>query len=47
VALNPVSYWMDRPVGRPRAAAADLAGRIAEQAGLAREKLEGFLQDDV
>ncbi|AZO38884.1 MAG: LysR family transcriptional regulator [Mesorhizobium sp.] len=47
VALNPVSYWMDRPVGRPRAAAADLAGRIAEQAGLAREKLEAFLQDDV
>ncbi|RVC72900.1 LysR family transcriptional regulator [Mesorhizobium sp. M2A.F.Ca.ET.046.02.1.1] len=47
VALNPVSYWMDRPVGRPRAAAADLAGRIAEQAGLAREKLEAFLKDDV
>ena len=47
VALNPVSYWMDRPVGRPRAAAADLAGRIAEQAGLAPEKLEAFLQDDV
>ena len=46
VALNPVSYWMDRPVGRPRAAAADLAGRIAEQAGLAPEKLEAFLQDD-
>lgn len=47
VALNPVSYWMDRPVGRPRAAAADLARRIAEQAGLAPEKLEAFLQDDV
>ena len=46
VALNPVSYWMDRPVGRPRAAAADLARRIAEQAGLAPEKLETFLQDD-
>ncbi|TGP84096.1 LysR family transcriptional regulator, partial [bacterium M00.F.Ca.ET.222.01.1.1] len=29
VALNPVSYWLDRPVGRPRAAAADLARRIA------------------
>ncbi|TIP05389.1 MAG: LysR family transcriptional regulator [Mesorhizobium sp.] len=46
VALNPVSYWMDRPIGRPRAAAADLARRIAEQAGLAPEKLEAFLQDD-
>ena len=46
VALNPVSYWLDRPVGRPRAAAADLARRIAEQAGLALEKLEAFLQDD-
>ncbi|RUW28173.1 LysR family transcriptional regulator, partial [Mesorhizobium sp. M1A.F.Ca.IN.020.06.1.1] len=45
VALNPVSYWLDRPVGRPRAAAADLARRIAEQAGLAPEKLEAFLQD--
>ncbi|MEI9404979.1 LysR family transcriptional regulator [Mesorhizobium argentiipisi] len=47
VTLNPVSYWMDRPVGRPRAAAADLARRIAEQAGLAPEKLEAFLQDDL
>ncbi|RWB77000.1 MAG: LysR family transcriptional regulator [Mesorhizobium sp.] len=46
VALNPVSYWMDRPIGQPRAAAADLARRIAEQAGLAPEKLEAFLQDD-
>jgi DNA-binding transcriptional LysR family regulator len=46
VALNPVSYWMDRPVGRPRAAAADLARRIAEQAGLAPEKVEAFLRDD-
>lgn len=45
-ALNPVSYWLDRPVGRPRAAAADLARRIAEQAGLASARLEAFLQDD-
>jgi LysR family glycine cleavage system transcriptional activator len=44
--LNPVSYWLDRPVGRPRAAAADLAGRIAGQAGLAPERVEAFLQDD-
>ncbi|WP_202292562.1 LysR substrate-binding domain-containing protein [Mesorhizobium sp. 131-2-1] len=46
VALNPVSYWLDRPVGRPRAAAADLARRIAAAAGLATEKLEAFLKDD-
>jgi len=46
VALNPVSYWMDRPVGRPRAAAAELARRIAAQAGLAPETVEAFLQDD-
>lgn len=44
--LNPVSYWLDRPVGRPRAAAADLASRIAGQAGLAPERVEAFLQDD-
>lgn len=46
VALNPVSYWMDRPVGRPRAAAADLARRIGEQAGLPAERVETFLQAD-
>ncbi|RUV34661.1 transcriptional regulator, partial [Mesorhizobium sp. M7A.F.Ca.MR.228.00.0.0] len=34
-ALNPVSYWLDRPIGRPRTAAADLARRIAAEAGLA------------
>ena len=45
-ALNPVSYWLDRPVGRPRAAAADLARRIAEQAKLDPDKLETFLRDD-
>ena len=46
LALNSVSYWMDRPVGRPRAAAAELARRIAAQAGLAPETVEAFLQDD-
>ncbi len=44
VVLNPVSYWLDRPVGRPRAAAADLARRIAAQAGLAPEAVEAFLE---
>lgn len=44
VVLNPVSYWLDRPIGRPRAAAADLARRIAAQAGLAPEAVEAFLE---
>ncbi|MBN9270631.1 MAG: transcriptional regulator, partial [Mesorhizobium sp.] len=44
VVLNPVSYWLDRPTGRPRAAAADLARRIAAQAGLAPEAVEAFLE---
>jgi LysR family glycine cleavage system transcriptional activator len=43
-ALNPVSYWLDRPVGRPRAAAADLARRIAAEAGLAAERIEAFIE---
>ncbi len=44
VVLNPVSYWLDRPTGRPRAAAVDLARRIAAQAGLAPEAVEAFLE---
>jgi DNA-binding transcriptional LysR family regulator len=44
VVLNPVSYWLDRPTERPRAAAADLARRIAAQAGLAPEAVEAFLE---
>ncbi|TIX55736.1 MAG: transcriptional regulator, partial [Mesorhizobium sp.] len=31
------------PAGRPRAAAAELARRIAAQAGLAAEKIEEFI----
>lgn len=42
-ALNPVSYWLDRPLGGVRPAAAALAGRIAEQAGLSAAKLGAFL----
>ena len=42
--LNPVSYWLDRPEGiAPRPAAADLARRIAAEAGLAEERIEAFL----
>lgn len=42
-ALNPVSYWLDRPVGRPREAAAELVRRIGREAGLQQEKVEAFL----
>ncbi len=42
--LNPVSYWMDRPEGRPRPAAAELARRIAAEAGLDEAALEAFLK---
>ncbi|MER9234529.1 LysR family transcriptional regulator [Mesorhizobium sp. M0622] len=42
-ALSPISYWLDRPLGRPRAAAAELARRIAVQAGLAAEKIGQFI----
>lgn len=42
--LNPVAYWMDRPEGRLRPAAAELARRIAAAAGLDGAKLEAFLK---
>ncbi|MBZ9675066.1 LysR substrate-binding domain-containing protein [Mesorhizobium sp. ES1-1] len=45
-ALSPVSYWLDRPTGRPRAAAAELARRIAVQAGLEPERIEAFIEAD-
>jgi DNA-binding transcriptional LysR family regulator len=45
-ALNPVSYWLDRPQGRPRSAAAELARRIGHHAGLAPETVERFLSED-
>ena len=43
-ALNPVSYWLDRPIGRPRVAAAELARRVAIQAGVAPERVEAFIE---
>lgn len=42
-ALNPISYWLDRPLGKPREAAAELARRIGRLAGLPKEKVEAFL----
>ncbi len=41
--LNPVSYWLDRPTGAPRPAAATLARRIAAEAALAGDEIDGFL----
>jgi LysR family glycine cleavage system transcriptional activator len=43
-ALNPVSYWLDRPLGQPRPAAAALAMRIAAEAGLSAARVAGFLK---
>jgi LysR family transcriptional regulator, glycine cleavage system transcriptional activator len=42
-ALSPISYWLDRPAGKARGAAAELARRIGLEAGLAPEKIETFL----
>src|SRR6185295_1212402 len=42
--LNPISYWLDRPQGQARQAAAELARRIAAQAGLGGAKLDAFLR---
>ena len=46
IALNPVSYWLDRPLGQPRPAAVSLARRIAAEAGLAETTLAAFLKAD-
>jgi LysR family glycine cleavage system transcriptional activator len=46
VALNPVSYWLDRPLGQPRPAAVALATRIAAEAGLSPARLSGFLRSE-
>lgn len=40
---NPVSYWLDRPVQKPRPAATVLARRIMAEAKLAPEAAEAFL----
>ena len=46
VALNPVSYWLDRPLGQPRPAAIALATQIAAEAGLSAGKLARFLRSE-
>ncbi|KFC73927.1 Transcriptional regulator [Bosea sp. LC85] len=45
-ALNPVSYWLDRPIGQPRPAAAALATRIAQEASLPAARLAAFLKTE-
>ncbi|KQZ99758.1 transcriptional regulator [Mesorhizobium sp. Root157] len=44
--LNPVSYWLDRPLGRPRAAAIELARRIGAEAGTDAQRIDAFLAAD-
>lgn len=43
---NPVSYWLDRPPGRMRDAAATLARRIAADAGISAEAIARFIAQD-
>lgn len=42
-ALNPVAYWLDRSHARPRPAAAELARRIMDAAGLDKASADAFL----
>ncbi len=44
--LNPVSYWLDRPSGALRPAAAALAQRVAAEAGMSADALAAFLKSD-
>jgi LysR family glycine cleavage system transcriptional activator len=41
--LNPVAYWLDRPEGRLRPAAAEFARRIMQAAGLDETAMSQFL----
>lgn len=45
--INPVSYWLDRPHGRMREAAATLARRIAAEAEIDAAALAAFIGRDV
>lgn len=42
-ALNPVAYWLDRPLGGLRPASGTLARRIASEAGTGEDALATFL----
>ena len=41
-ALNTVAYWLDRPEGKLRPPALELARRIMRAAGLAEREMDGF-----
>jgi DNA-binding transcriptional LysR family regulator len=41
--LNPVAYWLDRPEGKLRPAAAELARRIMKAAGLEEQAMARFI----
>lgn len=43
IARNSVSYWLDRPPGKLRGAAAELARRLSGEAGVTSDALAGFL----
>lgn len=45
IALNPVSYWLDRPPGSLRPAAIQLARRLAAEAGVTPAELAAFLNE--
>ncbi|MDZ5648513.1 LysR family transcriptional regulator [Nitrospirillum sp. BR 11828] len=45
-ALNPTSYWLDRPPGRLRAAATELARRLTAEADVTPEALAVFLNPE-
>lgn len=46
IARNSVSYWLDRPPGKLRGAAAELARRLAAEAEVKPEALARFLEAD-
>jgi LysR family glycine cleavage system transcriptional activator len=46
IARNSVSYWLDRPPGKLRGAAAELARRLAAEAGVKPDALTIFLEAD-
>jgi DNA-binding transcriptional LysR family regulator len=46
IARNSVSYWLDRPPGKLRGAAAELARRLGAEAGVAQDVLAAFLSGD-
>lgn len=45
-ARNSVSYWLDRPPGKLRSAAAELARRLATEAGVTPAALAAFIDTD-